>query len=167
MPTTKQLTADNIRELIPLESLIIDKKWEDDNGHINICFYMDFYSESGWEMFEMLGVDKEYFTEKKLGVVDLENHLRYWRELHVGNKVTAYSRFLKHDKKRLHGVFFVVNDDTNELACSIEFLALNIDQSIRKSSPFPDEVLNNLSKQIKISDSLEWQFPTKLTLGRT
>ena len=97
----------------------------------------------------------------------MENHFRYWRELHVGNQVTAYARFIKHDKKRIHGVFFVINDDTNELACSIEFLALNIDQRLRKSAPFPDEVLQHIARQVKADENLEWQFPSALTLERS
>ena len=166
MPTKKELSVNNIRELKPLNTRTIDKKWEDDNEHINISFYMDCYNQSGWPMFELLGIDKDYFAERKMGVVDLENHIHYWRELHVDNKVTTYARFLNHDKKRLHGVLFVVNDDTNDLSCSIEFLALSIDQNIRKSAPFPDDVINNLSNQVKQSLALDWQFPAQLTLGK-
>lgn len=166
MPVTKAPTADHIRQLTPLGGRTIDKKWEDDNGHINISFYMDCYNEYGWNVNELLGVYINYFTERKLGIVDLENHFHYWRELHVGNSITTYARFLNHDKKRSHGVFFILNDDTNELACSIEFLVLHIDQSIRKSSPFPDDVMENLNKQIEFSNNLDWQFPAVLTLEK-
>ncbi len=166
MTTINRLSTDQIRKLDVLGSRTINKKWEDDNGHINISFYMDCYNQFGWPMFELLGIYEDYFTERKLGLVDLENHFRYWRELHVDNKVTAYARFLNHDMKRLHGVFFMVNEDTDELSCSIEFLALNIDQSIRKSSPFSDDIMNNLTTQIKISESLDWEFPSLLTLDK-
>ena len=121
-----------IRELPALISQVIPARWQDQNGHINVSFYMALYNESGWPMFDLIGVDESYFTQRKMGFVDLGNHISYLNELHIGDRVTAYGRFFGHDRKRMHGMVLTVNDDTNRLASTIEFLAISMDLEQRR-----------------------------------
>ncbi len=148
--------VEQIRELPALLSQKISADWEDINGHINVGYYMSVYNESGWPMMEQIGIDRRYFEERHLGLVDLDNHLRYASELHVGEQVSAHGRFLSYDNKRIHGVLYVVNDDKNRLACSIEFLSINFDLKLRRSTVIPDDIAAHLAAISAKHSQLAW-----------
>ena len=154
-----------IRELPALESQIISARWKDQNDHINVGYYMALYNDSGWPMLKLIGVDQRYFTERKMGLVDLDNHLRYSSELHVGERVTAYGRFLAHDTKRVQGMVFVVNDDKDVLACTIEFLSINIDLQKRRSTEFPQDIAARLAAITSEHRRLDWCIETCTSLA--
>lgn len=156
--------TNSIRELPELASQVISQRWEDQNGHINVSFYMAMYNESGWPMLDLIGVDEPYFTERKMGLVDLDNHIRYLRELHVGDRVTAYGRFFAHDEKRMHGMVFIVNDDTSVLASTIEFLSISMDLRERKPAAIPDDVAARLAAIINAHRKLSWTVPTCMSI---
>ncbi len=165
MPERPALPSVNaVRKLPVLASQLIAEHWEDQNGHVNVGYYMALYNDSGWPMLDLIGVDKRYFTERGLGLVDLDNHLRYFSELHVGERVTAYGRFLGHDAKRIQGMVFVVNDDRDVLACSIEFLSMSIDLEKRRSTEIPDDIARNLSTVIDQHRRLGWTVDTCTSL---
>lgn len=162
---SSQPSVAQIRQLPVLLSQRIPAKWEDINGHINVAYYMSLYNESGWPMMEQIGIDKRYFDERKLGLVDLDNHLRYASELHVGERISAHGRFLEYDLKRIHGVLYVVNDDKDQLACSIEFLSINFDLERRKSVAIPNDIATRL-KAVKLEHAkLDWSAHTCTSLS--
>lgn len=153
-----------IRELPVLTSQVIPARWEDQNGHINVSFYMGLYNESGWPMFGLIGVDEGYFRQRRMGFVDLANHITYLNELHVGERVTAYGRFFGHDSKRMHGMVLTVNDDTNKLASTIEFLAISMDLEQRRVAPVPDDIAARLAVVTKAHEALGWTVPTCMSV---
>lgn len=153
-----------IRELPELASQVIPERWEDQNGHVNVGFYMALYNQSGWPMLDLIGVDERYFTKRKLGLVDLDNHIRYLKELHVGDRVTAYGRFFAQDEKRMHGMVFIVNDKTKMLASTIEFLSICIDLRKRKPAAIPDDVAAGLKAMINAHQKLSWTMPTCMSI---
>jgi acyl-CoA thioester hydrolase len=154
-----------IRELPAVASQVIPARWEDQNGHINVGYYMALYNDSGWPMLDLVGVDERYFKERKMGLVDLDNHLRYISELHVGERVTAYGRFLAHDRKRIQGMIFVVNDDKDVLACIIEFLSINFDLQKRRSAEIPADIAARLTAITNEHQRLGWRVDTCKTLA--
>ncbi len=158
--------TDAIRELHQLASQVIPERWEDQNGHINVGFYMALYNESGWPMLNLIGIDEAYFSERKMGLVDLDNHIRYLRELHVGERVSAYGRFFGQDEKRMHGMVFIVNDDTATLASTIEFLSISMDLQRRKPAAIPDDVAARLGTIIDAHQKLDWTVPTCMSIAR-
>ena len=52
-----------IRDLPALTSQVIPEHWEDQNGHVNVGFYMAIYNDSGWPMLDLIGIDEGYFSE--------------------------------------------------------------------------------------------------------
>jgi len=148
----KHPTIEQVRELPALLNEIIPARWEDDNGHVNVTYYMDLYNRAGWPMFDLLGINEDYFNKRKMGIVDLENHIRYFRELHVGNNVSVHCRLIAYDQKKFHGMMIVTNNNTEEIAATVEFLALSVDLSMRKSAPIPGDVVDGLKNQVQISD---------------
>jgi acyl-CoA thioesterase FadM len=158
--------VDAIRELPLLLTQVIPAKWQDQNGHVNVSFYMDIYNASGWPLLDLIGVDQSYFSERKLGLVDLDNHIRYISELHVGDRVSIYGQFFSCDAKRVHGAIFVVNDGKDLLASTIEFLSISIDLEKRRSTEIPEDIAERLKKRIREQRQLDWAASPCMSLAR-
>ncbi len=153
-----------IRELPSLATEVIPDKWQDQNGHVNVTFYMATYMEAGWRMFDTIGIDVSYCKERQMGFVDLENHFRYLRELHIGDRVTSYGRFYGHDSKRVHGGLLIVNDETDTLASTIEFLAISMDLRKRRAADIPADIAARISEIANEHQQLGWTVPTRLSI---
>jgi len=156
--------TDKIRELPALATKVISEQWEDQNKHVNVGFYMALYNEAGWAMLNLIGIDQSYFSEQQMGIVDLENHIRYLDELHVGDRVSAYCRYLDYDEKRLQGIVFIVNETTNKLASTIEFLAISMDLQRRKVAELPDNIAARLADVTNTHQQFEWMAPTRTSM---
>jgi acyl-CoA thioester hydrolase len=152
-----------IRQLPKLAGEVIPAKWEDQNGHVNVTFYMATYSSAGWRLFEPMGIDDSYFSERQTGFVDLENHFRYLSELHIGDRISVYGRFLDHDSKRVRGMLLVVNDETDVLACTIEFLSIAMDLEKRRATEIPRDIATRLAEVTSEHQRLAWTVPTRLS----
>jgi len=155
-----------IRKLPNVGTDTVHKKWEDLNGHVNIVYYMSLYNDSSWPLLGLIGADEAYFLERKMGIVDLNNNLHYMRELHVGDKISTYVRFLDRKPKLLHGMLFIVNDASDALACTVEFTSISFDLDKRKSTPFPDDIASKLETITTAHKALDWSVPASLSLLR-
>ena len=161
----KYPSVEAIRELPLLGNDVIPKKWEDLNGHVNVSYYLWLYNQMGWSMFGQIGITEHYFNERRLGFVDLENHTRYLSELHVGERVSVYGCYLAQDAKRVQGMVFVVNDDTDALACSIEFLAISMDLEQRRATAIPGDIATQLAGAIEHYTALDWSAPAIMQIA--
>lgn len=152
-------SAAEVRQLDNLAEHTIPPDWQDQNGHVNIQHYQTLYEIGGWPMLGRAGVDADYFENRRLGIFDLEHHIHYLSELHVGEHVTMHGRFLARDHKRLHGMLFIVNADRDELACTIEFMSISADLTTRRTNEFPDDILAGVDALMEVEKSIEWPAP--------
>ncbi len=102
---------DQVRQLPPLLTLTIPADWQDINGHVNVQYYLRIYDLAGEPLMRLFGIDERQFHDDQFGYFDLEHHLWYLAEMHVGDVVTAHFRFLRQNAKRFHGVMFIANQN--------------------------------------------------------
>ena len=150
---------ENVSLLPALLTRQIPPEWEDFNGHVNIQYYLALVEQSGWSMFEALGLDESYFRERRQGLFDLEHHLSYLSELHVGDQVTVHSRMLDRSEKRLHGMMFILNQSRRQLSCTLEYITSGADLDSRRTAPFPADAAASFDEQIRQHALLEWAPP--------
>ena len=143
MPTVAQ-----IDELPSLMERVIPPEWEDLNGHVNVRHYLELYDAASWPMLAAIGLDEKVFLERRQGLFDLEHHLWYLSELHVGDKVTVHWRFIARSAKRFHGVMFVVNRTRGQLASAFEYVGTGADLDARRTAPLPAEFATHLDRMI-------------------
>ena len=158
-------SADQVRELKRLTEHRIPTDWQDTNGHVNIQYYQTLYEKAGWPMLARAGVDSDYFEQRRRGIFDLEHHIYYLRELHVGERVALYGRFLARNRKRLHGMMFIVNVNRDQLACTLEFVSTGANLDSRRSGEFPQDVLDKFDQLIAADSVLEWAAPVCGTMS--
>ena len=155
----QQPSAAQVRQLSPLGQHTVPEDWQDYNGHVNVRHYMTLYEIAGWPMFSLLGIDEDYFSERRLGIFDLEHHIYYLNELHVGDRVSLYGRFIARSAKRLHGMMFVVNDSRDLLSSSLEYVSSGANLEKRRTEAFPEDIGARIDELIGESDQLSWRAP--------
>mgnify|MGYP000085033879 CR=1 FL=1 len=87
MPTMAQ-----VDDLPVLMEKVVPPEWQDLNGHVNVRHYLELYDAASWPMLAALGVDERLFLEQRQGLFDLEHHLWYLDELHVGDTLMDAAR---------------------------------------------------------------------------
>ena len=152
-------TFEQVLELEKLSKHTIPEDWQDMNGHVNIQYYQTLYDMGGWAMFKQLGIDESYFSERRLGLFDLEHHLYYLSELHVGDVVSLHGRFLARNHKRLQGIVFIVNESRGVLACTLEFVSTGANLGTRRSDDFPPDVSAKLDQILAKDSAVSWAAP--------
>ena len=152
-------TLEQVQQLPRLLELTIPPEYEDYNGHMRITHHLGCHDDAGLPFFALLGIDEAYFSERRRGIVDLENHLRYLAEVHVGDRVAVHSRVLDRSAKTMHGIWFLLNLSRGEVANTLEFVSLHIDQDERRASPFPPEVAERIDQLVAEHGALGWEPP--------
>ena len=138
----------------------VPESFLDLNGHMNIQHYLGLYDEAGQPFFSTVGIDLTYFTDRRLGVFDLEHHLWYLDECHAGDRVAVHGRLLARSEKRLHAVWFLVNETRERLSNVFEFVTSHADLEARKTARFPDDVAKRLDELVGEHQALGWPAPT-------
>jgi acyl-CoA thioester hydrolase len=153
-------TIEQVDMLEPLIHYTVPPEWEDINRHVNVRHYLDLYNEAGDPMLAQLGLDRDYFHTDQRGFFDLEHHLWYLAEMHVGDRVSVHLRYLGRSAKRFHGVVLIVNRTRGSVASVLEFVGSGADLKTRRTSAFPAEVAARLDAIVAEHARLPWPAPT-------
>jgi len=116
--------------------------WHCDHvGHMNVAWYTGKFDEATWNLFNMLGITPGYMRANQRGMAAVDQHTKYLRELHPGDVVFIQSRLLELGGKRIRFRHTMYNGETNDLAATTELLGLHMNTDIRKTCPFPDDII--------------------------
>jgi len=148
-----------IRELPVQLEMEVPPDWEDRNGHVNVQYYLKLYEIGGWGILEQDGFDEDWFKRHRLGMFDLENHLSYRAEIHVGDTVSTFNRILGTSDRRFHGMYLVVNDTRDELAATIEYVTACVDLETRRMASTPVGLKRHLDRVCIRHGQLGWPAP--------
>ena len=122
----------------------VEDQWTDYNGHFNMAYYNVLFDRAGDEAFAALGLGPEYVKERNASFFTLESHNTYVRELHAGDAVRIATQFIDCDAKRVHYVQRMVHAAEGWLSCVTEIIVMHVDLALKKSSPFPADVLEKI-----------------------
>lgn len=152
--------------LLPLQlSMAVPADWEDRNGHVNVQYYLKLYELGGYEVMQEAELAVDYFEQNQYGLFDFENHLCFRAELHVGDRVSTYNRILGMHQKRFHGMYFILNDSRDQLACTIEYVTAGVDLQSRRTMAFPHELYQGMQKVLQQHQALKWPAPVCGAMG--
>lgn len=148
----------DVRKLTLEARQVIPPEWEDQNGHVNVQYYLRLYETGSYRIFCPYGIDETWFVPHDAGMFDFANHLRYHAEVMVGDHVSMYTRLLAKNDKRFHGVYFIVNDSRDQLACTIEYLTACVSLATRRTGPFCPELNQAIDAMLNEHLSLPWDY---------
>jgi len=136
------MTADSGGIPTPFLSSVmqIEPQWIDYNGHLNMAYYNVMFDRALDELWLVFGIGPAY--KKALGnsTFTAECHVRYVREIHLGDPVQVAVTLLASDEKRLHLFEELRHASEGWLSATSENMHLHIDMSQRKTAPFPSDI---------------------------
>lgn len=115
--------------------------WQCDHmGHMNVMYYANKFDEACWQLLSMIGLHPTRFAEEGTGIVAVEQHIQYKRELRAGQAVTIQSALLEVKEKSIHMLHKLIDEATGEVAATTVVVGVHIDAMLRKAIPVPEDV---------------------------
>jgi acyl-CoA thioester hydrolase len=153
------IPLEKITALHPWYRLIVPPEFEDENGHMNIRWYLAVFDDAGYPFVASLGITPEYHQQHGTGGYDLEHHIHYLREVMIGDTITVYVRLLGHTPKRIHYMMFMVNETRGTLASIFECINSFANLTERRTAPYPDAISANIKTMLAEHQKLDWDAP--------
>ena len=123
----------------------VEPAWIDYNGHLNMAYYNVLFDRAVDEVYEVLGLGLDYLKTRRHSTFTAEVHVRYLRELHAGDPVRVTFQLIDFDAKRMHYFEELYHAEQSFLSATSENMALNVNMDLKKTGPFPPEVMERLA----------------------
>ena len=154
MPSVAQ-----VRELPVLIRHTVPPHWEDLNGHVNVQHYTELYDMAGYPFMELMGISAPQVHESRIGMFDLEHHVWFLDELHVGHVVTGHACLVERGPKRALSVMFIVDETRGRLASAIEVISSTAHLDTRRTVAIPSPLAARLDELIIEQQARRWIPP--------
>src|SRR5258708_6526736 len=142
MTTAPAATDDLLLQPMPFLSSVmqIDPQWIDYNGHLNMAYYNVMFDRAIDELWLKLGIGPVYMKERHGSTFTAECHVRYLREIHLGDPVQIAIILVGADEKRIHTFKELRHATEGWLSATSENMTIHIDMTARKVAPFPSDI---------------------------
>lgn len=154
MPTPAQ-----VRQLPELVRVSVPREWEDLNGHVNVQHHLTMYNLTTEPLLTQLGISEDWVRTERCGLFDLEHHIWYLNEVHVGDEVSLHLRMTARNAKRVQGAVYLLNVSRDALASVIEFVSAAADLDARRTVPLPALIAASIDAAIADCAGLDWPAP--------
>ena len=118
----------------------IEPQWIDYNGHLNMAYYNVMFDRAIDQLWLELGIGPTYMKERHGSTFTAECHVRYLREIHLGDPVQIWVYLLGADAKRLHTFEELRHATDGWLSATSENMTVHVDMAVRKTAPFPPDI---------------------------
>ena len=139
---TPLAAGDDLLRPVPFLSSVmqIEPQWIDYNGHLNMAYYNVMFDRALDELWLRFGIGPDYKKARHGSTFTAECHVRYLREIHLGDPVQISMLLVKADEKRLHTFEELRHATEGWLSATSETIHIHIDMSARKTAPFPPDI---------------------------
>jgi len=117
----------------------VEEGWIDYNGHMNMGYYAVLMDRCADEAFAEMGFGPAYAAARGMTTYTAEFHIRYLREVKLGDRLYSSIHLLDHDAKRFHFFQELFHED-GWCAATGESLTLHVDMSGPRVAPMPDDI---------------------------
>jgi len=123
----------------------VESAWIDDNGHMNVAYYLLAFDKGVDRLWTRAGITDEYIAERKRSTFAVEAHVTYQRELHEGDPYRVTAQILAIDDKRLHQFQRLYHAEKGFLAATAEWLNLHVNLETRRVCQWTDDILSGFT----------------------
>ena len=160
LPTLSEVTQ--LREAL---RTVAGPEWEDENGHVNVQHFYGFHIRAADAEMTRIGFTDDYRTTRGCGVFSVEQHLRFFDEVRIGEEISAHLRWLERGDKVFHAVSIIVNHSTGRIANTLEVLEAHVDLTTRRARSMPEELAVRVDEELADHTALDWQVPLNGRMG--
>ena len=125
-------------------SIRVNDEMCDQNGHMNVAYYLQAFDVNSRDLFEEIGFDTDYF-QSGYSCFAIEDSLRYQREFLEGDEIISMFRIHDFNEKLIH-IVGVLLDNQHQLSAISETLVVHIDMQSRKASNMPAGLLKKVKE---------------------
>ena len=118
----------------------IEPQWIDYNGHLNMAYYNVMFDRAIDQLWLELGIGPDYMKARNGSTFTAECHVRYLREIQLGDPVQVSVLLVAADEKRLHTFEELRHATEGWLSATSENMSIHIDMAARKVAPFPSDI---------------------------
>jgi acyl-CoA thioester hydrolase len=122
----------------------VEEGWIDYNGHMNMGYYTVLLDRCADEAFAEMGFGPDYKAQRGLTTYTAEFHIRYLREVKLGDRLFSTFHLLDHDAKRFHSFQELYHED-GWLAATGEGLTLHVDLSGPRVVAMPEDIAERVA----------------------
>jgi acyl-CoA thioester hydrolase len=120
--------------------------WQcDHNGHMNVMWYVGKFDEATWCLFADLGITPSYLRDAGRGMVAVEQHLHYKKELFAGDTLEIRSTVVEVSAKSLRFKHTMRKNGEEGLAASATLVGVHIDAASRRACPLPEHLQESIA----------------------
>jgi len=121
-------------------------EWTDQNGHMNVAYYVLAFDRATDSLYDELGVGWSYLDRTGRSTFTLAMNVDYLREIFAGDSVRIVTRLIDCDHKRIHYFHEMHHATKAYLAATSELLSIHVGMATRRSEPFPPDVQARLAE---------------------
>ncbi len=118
---------------------IVRPDWVDDNGHMNLAYYLVLFDGGSDAMFEVLGIGQAYREAVGCTSFAAETHIVYEREMRAGDTAEIVTTVVGVDDKRLHLAHEMYRPGEAARVALQEILFVSVDLTTRRVAPWTQE----------------------------
>ena len=124
--------------------------WHCDHmGHMNVMWYVAKFDEATWNLFAQVGITPAYLRDAGCGMVAVDQHLTYERELLAGDVVSVHSEVLDVRPKVIVVRHVMTGGATGDVAATTTITGVHLDRSTRRSCLLPDDILGRARSSMR------------------
>ena len=153
------ITLAEVRQLDKYYERTIPSAYLDENDHVNVQYYLRLVEKGLGAVFDAAGLGQIYAAADPYGNFALEQHIRYFAEILVDDRVAVHIRLLELSPKRAYFMGFLVNETREQLAAIVEIVTMNVVMSRRRGAPFPAAAYARLAEMLAGHEQLPWLAP--------
>ena len=124
----------------------IEPQWIDYNGHLNMAYYNVMFDRAIDELWLVLGIGPDYKKARGNSTFTAECHVRYLREIHLGQPLQVSVYLLAADEKRLHTFEELRHATEGWVSATSENMTMHVDMGLRKTAPFPPDISERIAE---------------------
>ena len=130
--------------------------WHCDHmGHMNVMWYVGKFDEGTWHILAKSGATPSRMQSEGFGLVAVEQHIEYKRELREGDLVTVRSSVLEVKEKSIRFTHEMSNDQTGEIAATMVIVGVCIDLTTRKARSLPGDIRERITALLQQYHSVQ------------
>ena len=129
---------------IEVASDVVLPEWIDQNGHMNVAYYVLAFDLAIDALWERIGITEAYIRETGGSTFAVESHVTYQQELKEAERYIITMQLLAYDEKRIHHFQRMYHAETRALSATAEWMSLHVDLRERRVSKWPPHVLRGI-----------------------
>ncbi|MEO1263966.1 MAG: thioesterase family protein [Bacteroidota bacterium] len=115
----------------------------DQMGHMNVKFYTGKFDQANFQLFAMLGLNREYFAGSPFGMAAVEQNTRYHKEIFPGENIYIESTIEGLKEKVVTNLHTMIKTESGAVAATTKLVCVHYNRITKRSQPFPHFVAQN------------------------